>query len=113
MSRLPLPFTPRFITLTLATLAALGFVPDKMQRVANFHRATMHELAELTVAAGLAHPNQFRPIHISRRISASEVVTFADIYPHLDKSALLGGTVNARWNQPWAMADPHSFRAVA
>jgi glutamate synthase domain-containing protein 2 len=89
------------------------FVPDKMQRVANFHRATMRELAELTAAAGLDHPNQFRPIHISRRISASDVVTFADIYPHLDEGALLSGTVNARWSQPWAMADPHSFRAVA
>jgi hypothetical protein len=42
-----------------------------MQRVANFHRATMRELAELTAAAGLDHPNQFWPIHISRRISAS------------------------------------------
>ena len=73
----------------------------------------MRELAELTAAAGLDHPNQFRPIHISRRISAAEIVTFADIYPHLDRGALLSGTVDARWSQPWAMADPHWFRAVA
>ena len=81
--------------------------------MANFHRATVHELAELTAAAGLEHPNQFKPIHISRRVSPSEVVTFADVYPALDAGALLGGTAPPRWTQPWNMADAHSFRAVA
>ena len=73
----------------------------------------MHELAELTAAAGLDHPNQFQPIHISRRISPSEVVTFADLYPALGKGELLAGTATARWTQPWNMADVNSFRAVA
>jgi glutamate synthase domain-containing protein 2 len=87
-------------------------VPDKMQRVVNFHRATVHELAELTAAAGLEHPNQFKPIHISRRVSPKEVVTFDDVYPALDPGALLSGTAPPRWTQPWNMADAHSFRAV-
>ena len=55
----------------------------------------MHELAELTAAAGLDHPSEFKPIHISRRISPSEVVTFADIYPSLAEGELLAGTGNA------------------
>jgi len=88
-------------------------VPDKTQRVVNFHRATVHELAELTAAAGLEHPNEFKPIHISRRVSPSEVVTFADVYPALDNKALVSGTAPPRWAQPWNMADAHSFRAVA
>ena len=33
-------------------------VPDKIERVANFHRATLHELAEMTAAAGLDHPQR-------------------------------------------------------
>jgi glutamate synthase domain-containing protein 2 len=88
-------------------------VPDKMQRVVNFHRATVHELAELTAAAGLDHPKQFKPIHISRRVSPKEVVTFDDVYPALDEGALLAGTAPPRWAQPWNMANAHSFRAVA
>src|SRR4249919_1375012 len=67
-------------------------VTDKMQRVANFHRATLRELAEMTAAAGLDHPREFKPIHISRRISASEVVTFADIYPPLTENELVTGS---------------------
>ena len=87
-------------------------VPDKMQRVVNFHQATLHELAEMTAAAGLEHPNDFKPIHISRRISASEVTTFAELYPPLVEGALLAGTAPPRWMQPWVMADARSFRAV-
>jgi glutamate synthase domain-containing protein 2 len=89
------------------------FVPDKMQRVANFHRATLHELAELTAAAGLGHPREFQPIHISRRVSPSEVVTFADIYPPLADGELTAGTGKPRWAKPWEMADANTFRAVA
>ncbi|MBV8393598.1 MAG: FMN-binding glutamate synthase family protein [Alphaproteobacteria bacterium] len=87
-------------------------VPDKLQRVANFHRGTLHELAELTAAAGLDHPNEFAPMHIWRRISPSEVVTFDEVYPSLRKGELLEGTNNPRWRGPWDMANPHSFRAA-
>lgn len=88
-------------------------VPDKIQRVASFHRLTLHELAELTAAAGLDHPSDFKPIHISRRISPREVVTFADVYPPLTEGELVAGSGNPRWRQPWDMANPHSFRATA
>lgn len=87
-------------------------VPDKIERVANFHRATLHELAEMTAAAGLDHPRDFRPVHISRRISPAEVVTFADIYPPLTENELLTGSGKPRWQLPWDMADPNSFRAT-
>jgi len=89
------------------------YVPDKIERVANFHRATLHELAEMTAAAGLDHPSQFKPIHISRRISPAEVVTFADIYPSLAEGELVAGTGNARWKLPWDLASAQSFRATA
>jgi hypothetical protein len=68
-------------------------VPDKMQRVANFHRATLSELAELTAAAGLDHPTDFKPIHITRRVSPSVVATYADLYPR-------GGGGPGTWPMP-------------
>ena len=43
-------------------------VEDKTERVRNFHRSMLHALAELTAAAGLEHPSDFRPEHFSRRI---------------------------------------------
>ena len=88
-------------------------VPSKTQRVANFHKATVHALAELTAAAGLEHPNQFTTAHISRRVSASQVSTFADLFPALSPGELLSGTANPRWAIPWTQAQAQSFRAVA
>lgn len=88
-------------------------VPDKMERVANFHRATLQELAELTAAAGLDHPADFKPIHISRRVSPSVVATYADLYPALAEGELVSGTSDKRWRQAWDMAHADSFRATA
>ncbi len=86
-------------------------VPDKANRVANFHNNTLHALSELTAAAGLEHPSDFHREHISRRISQSEVKTFADLYPELPSGALLNGTADARYTTAWNRADAHSFRA--
>ncbi len=88
-------------------------VPDKIERVVNFHRATLHELAELTAAAGLGHPTDFKPVHISRRVSSSEVKTFADLFPALEEGELVSGTSNPRWRKAWDMAHANSFRATA
>ena len=86
-------------------------VPEKSQRVANFHKATLHALAELTAAAGLDHPGQFRAHHFSRRVSAHEVQGFAELFPLLAPGELLRGTEDRRFATAWAMADAGSFVA--
>jgi glutamate synthase domain-containing protein 2 len=58
-------------------------VPDKAQRVFNFHHATLEALAELVGAAGLDHPTEFAPAHFSRRISVHEVKSFAETLVHV------------------------------
>ena len=88
-------------------------VPDKSERVFNFHRATMESLAELVAAAGLDHPTEFRPAHFSRRISAHEVLSFADLYPSLRPGDLLANTGDKRLSSAWAMASADEFRAAA
>ena len=85
-------------------------VPDKLQRVANFHASTMRSLAELTAAAGLDHPREFQPDHFSRRITANEVMTFKQLYPPLESGELLRGTKDARFAEAWGMARASDFR---
>jgi glutamate synthase domain-containing protein 2 len=85
-------------------------VGDKLPRVANFHASTIESLKELTAAAGLEHPNQFAPHHFSRRISAREVMTFAELYPPLKPGELLTGTRDPRFRDAWAMASAKDFR---
>ena len=87
-------------------------VPDKAQRVAHFHGATMHGLAELAGAVGIDHPREFEGYHVRKRISQSEVMTFEKLYPVLKPGELLEGTKDARYARVWAAADPHSFRPI-
>ncbi|MBN9579982.1 MAG: FMN-binding glutamate synthase family protein [Afipia sp.] len=89
-------------------------VPDKTLRVANYHRATLHALAELIAAAGLGHPQDIRPIHFSRRISETDVLSFARLYPQLRPGELLDGDVrDRRFARAWALAQADSFAPVA
>src|SRR5262245_22199481 len=88
-------------------------VDDKAARVRQFHQSTLAALADLVYAAGLAHPRELRPAHILRRISTTEVNTFAELYPCLENGELLLGTGNPRYAEAWALADPNSFAPVS
>src|SRR5246500_378115 len=84
-------------------------VPHKIERVYNYHHATLHALAELIAAAGLEHPQQIRPIHFSQRVSTTEVCSFAKLYPSLRPGELIDGTSDSRFREAWAMARADSF----
>ncbi|MDO9708268.1 FMN-binding glutamate synthase family protein [Paracraurococcus lichenis] len=88
-------------------------VPDKAQRVFQFHEATLEALAELVAAAGLAHPRDFRLEHFRKRVSAQEVKSFAELYPALAPGELLRGTSDPRFAPYWDIAEAHSFQPRA
>jgi glutamate synthase domain-containing protein 2 len=87
-------------------------VPHKLERVYNYHHATLHALTELLAAAGLEHPQDLRPIHFSQRRSTTDVATFAKLYPTLRRGELLEGTQDVRYRDAWAMARPDTFAAA-
>jgi glutamate synthase domain-containing protein 2 len=80
-------------------------VPDKIERVYRFHRETLLALRELAQAAGLKHPNEFRPTHIVRRVTRGEVRLLANTLPHMEPGALLAA---AEGRAPW----PHNVFAI-
>ena len=86
------------------------FVPDKAERVADFHRNTLAALAELIAAAGLDHPGQIGPEHIVRRVSADRIQLFSNIYPFLENGDLLDDRAEpAVYRRFWPMASADSF----
>ncbi|MBR1217199.1 FMN-binding glutamate synthase family protein [Bradyrhizobium sp. U87765 SZCCT0131] len=87
-------------------------VPDKLERVYNYHHATLHALAELTAAGGFAHPQEMLPMHFSRRVSGVEVMSFDHLYPSLRPGELINGTDDARFKRAWAMARAETFAAA-
>ena len=91
------------------TRARALVVEDKAERVRHYHASVLHALAELTAAAGLGQPRDFRPEHFSRRVSPTESMTFAELYPALKRGELLSGAHDRRWRDSWDMARADSF----
>jgi len=89
-------------------------VPDKAQRVANFHRNTLHALAEMTAAAGLDAPHLLDAHHLSRRISATEIKLFSKLHAFVEPGLLLNPNAKGDfYPRMWAMARAESFQADA
>ena len=95
------------------TRARALYVPLKIDRVHNYHHATLHSLTELIAAAGLEHPQQLRPIHFSQRTSTTQVKSFAQLYPTLRPGELLEGTEDPRFRDAWRMARAETFEPAA
>ncbi len=83
-------------------------VPDKAQRVTNFHRETIKALAELIAAAGLEHPTELTPKHFMHRAAADRLVTFAEQYHVLHPGELLEGH-GKPIHDMWDLARSDSF----
>ncbi|MES2432250.1 MAG: FMN-binding glutamate synthase family protein [Pseudomonadota bacterium] len=88
-------------------------VPDKAERVANFHHNTLHALAELVAAAGLVHPQELRPHHFQRRASSDKVISFAEQYEQLKPGQLLADPSSSpHFRDAWALSSASSFARV-
>ena len=95
----------------LASAASLH-VPDKAERIYNFHRNTLVALKELLAAAGLSHPSELGPEHVVRRVSSNEVRLLATLHPWLKPGELLSGVPDqAVYQVFWASSRSDSFAA--
>jgi glutamate synthase domain-containing protein 2 len=87
-------------------------VPDKAERVFNFHRNTLKGLAEMLAAAGLDSPSQLEARHLVRRMSATEVQLFSQSHVFLQPGQLLNGVIDESfYSRMWRMARADSFDA--
>jgi glutamate synthase domain-containing protein 2 len=83
---------------------------DKATRVYNFHRNTLHALAELIGAAGLRHPGEIEPRHIVRRISSNEIRLVANLHKFLKPGELLTNPkAHVVYEYYWPLATSKSF----
>lgn len=80
-------------------------VTDKAQRVANFHHESVKNLVELVGAAGLSSIEQLEAKHINRRVQGTDVKTYEQLYPVIEKGALLNETsIPHSWVNDWNLA---------
>ena len=89
-------------------------VPDKAERVFNFHRNTMSAFADMIAAAGLTHPNQLGPNHLVRRVSLTEIRMFSQLHMFLQPGELLTEVHNRDfYSAAWRMARADRFEIAS
>lgn len=88
-------------------------VPDKAERVYNFHQQTLFALKEMVQAIGVHHPNEITAHHIVRRASDHKVLSLAQlILTRLPEGVLLRNTLDDLphiYQQGWPLAQAQSF----
>jgi glutamate synthase domain-containing protein 2 len=88
-------------------------VPDKAERVYNFHRLTLQGLSDMLAAAGLQHPDELLPHHLVRRISATEIKQFDELHTFLKPCALIDGSLqDGFYAENWRRACATSFNGA-
>ena len=85
-------------------------VPEKAERVARYHAATMRALHDIVVAAGLDSPADFRPSHLRQRINVSQMRQMDESYTFVRPGELLSGVEDPVLRRWWDAATPDSFR---
>jgi len=84
-------------------------VSDKARRVANYHGETIRAFLELLAANGRTDSTRISPEHVLRRVDATTIKTFAEVYEYLPEGCLLDGGAPAHWRERWERARPDRF----
>ncbi|WP_066800060.1 FMN-binding glutamate synthase family protein [Moraxella oblonga] len=89
------------------------YVPDKAERVKNFHANTLKALADIVGTVGLDHPSQLRPHHVVRRQPDGWIKLLSEHYQFIATGSLLTGDCGRKvLDDMWKLADPDSFQAM-
>ena len=78
-------------------------------RVANFQRNTLKVFFDMVGAMGLDDPDKLEPHYIWYRGTNEAKVHFDEIYPSLERNALLDGKAEGDFAREWALASAESF----
>jgi glutamate synthase domain-containing protein 2 len=84
-------------------------VTDKSERVFNYHRNTLDDLAQVVAACGIDHPNELTPRLLCHRTSALHHKTYKHLFDWLSPNELLEGTKNEWYARQWKNARSEVF----
>jgi glutamate synthase domain-containing protein 2 len=67
---------------------------DKAYRVFSFHRHTTQSACDIMTACNLTGPEDVGPEHFYRRVSSTQVLNYAELYPTLPPGCLVDGSID-------------------
>jgi len=84
-------------------------VPDKAERVARYHKATVNSALEIIASAGLRNTEELNRSHIFRRVSQTEVRRFDEIYQSPTPGSFFDEEKPTKFAQALEESCPESF----
>tara|TARA_A100001011_G_scaffold399761_1_gene510055 strand:- start:1071 stop:1490 length:420 start_codon:yes stop_codon:yes gene_type:complete len=89
-------------------------VEQRSKRVLNFHKNTINAVAEMLESTAISHPVNLTRRHIVRRLSASQIRLEDQIYPKVNKGALLRNekVEDPRLEVYWSRVSGESFNPI-
>jgi glutamate synthase domain-containing protein 2 len=84
-------------------------VTDKGQRVFNYHRNTIDDLAQVVAACGLEHPSELSPGMLCHRTSTLHHKTYRHLFDWLAPNELINGSKNEWFAHLWDKASADRF----
>jgi hypothetical protein len=73
---------------------------------------TLKALSDMLAAAGLDHPDELKPYHLTRRVSATEIKSFNQLHTFLEPNQLIELTCkDGFYAENWKRASAQSFSA--
>lgn len=87
-------------------------VSDKKVRVANFHHETVKSAVELMGAAGIAETHKLHRTMIYRRVSAGQIQTYNETFPHILRGCLLEAPYPAHFEADMANCNEETFEPL-
>ncbi|MFM2394350.1 MAG: hypothetical protein RLZZ546_2332, partial [Bacteroidota bacterium] len=85
-------------------------VPDKKQRVFQYHKSTISSFVDLMAAGGIKDYNELNRSHIHRRLNMAESKRYDEIFPYIPEGCLLDkNSIPDAWKRDFYMADSQSF----
>ena len=86
---------------------------DKKYKVMHFHNNTIAAAREMVGSAGLKSVSDLTRKFIAKRVSASQIKTFDELYPYPEPGCLLTDKYPEQYKKDMAMADPDNFHPVS
>ena len=84
-------------------------VTDKAQRVFNYHRNTVDDLAEVVAACGLEHPKELTPKLLCHRTSSLHHKSYADLFEWCTPNMYYDKKMECGYTDMWNAASADSF----
>ncbi len=103
---------PTGIATQKKSLYSLLDIESKSERVKRFQTATLKQAKDMLSAMGISSFKEIEKTHIIRRVDVAKCLSYAELYPTLNKDDLINGSVDKVTKDRWERSSEKTFNPI-